>query len=230
MTPTHPLRRPAALIAVLASLLIGACSSEQATTEDSPTTTTSASQFGSSMGVIDGTAADVAALGDGPPPGETWSVPVGLNVCGRFIEPIAASGDAGGPTISATDRGEVELTAGADGRVPTLGDYAELVGIELAAGAVTFPATAEPAVLDSTDPPTAVAGATLRDGDRCGGTAGAVQVWVYSAAARDSGDGILVVTKDTAAVPFAEQGMAVVISFSPESSLPTLPPSALSAG
>ena len=40
-------------------------------------------------------------------------------------------------------------------------------------------------------------------------------------------DGILVLTQDLANVPFSQEGMAVVIAFSPESSLPTLPPSAL---
>jgi hypothetical protein len=50
---------------------------------------------------------------------------------------------------------------------------------------------------------------------------------VYSTDARESGDGILVVTQDLANVPFSQDGMAVVVAFTPESSLPTLPPSAM---
>ena len=68
---------------------------------------------------------------------------------------------------------------------------------------------------------------TFATGDTCGETKGEVQVWVYSADARTSGDGILVVTQDLGNVPFSEEGMAMVIAFTPESSLPTLPPSAM---
>ena len=36
-----------------------------------------------------------------------------------------------------------------------------------------------------------------------------------------------VMTQDLANIPFSEEGMAMVIAFTPESSLPTLPPSAM---
>ena len=176
------------------------------------------------MGVDDVAASEVSTLGDGPAAGETWTIPVGLSICGRFIEPL--TGTHGGVTSRAD--GTVTVTGG-DG-VPTVGDMAEAVGIVLEPGSISLPSDAVPAELDSTEPPTAVAGATLSDGDSCGTSDGKLEVWVYSAAASETGDGIMVVTDDPAAVPFAEDGMSIVVAFAPESSLPTLPPSALSRG
>lgn len=230
--PRRAATRTAAASVVLLSIALAACSSgDDATTSStsspspSSTTTTAASQFGSSMGVAEVPAADIAELGPGPAPGETWTIPFAISVCGRFIEPLVGSG---GP-ITANADGTVSVT-GVDDGTPTLGTLAEGTGLTLAPGSMTLPATALPAELDSTDPPTQVAGATLVDGGSCGATSGAVEVWVYSADATDSGDGIMVVTDDPGAVPFAEEGMSIVVAYAAESSLPTLPPSALGRG
>ncbi len=207
--------------------LLCACSGDEPATPKPAhlTATSAASQFGSSMGVDEVPAADVAALGTGPEPGETWTVPFGISVCGRFIEPLEGSA---GPIASNAD-GTISVT-GVDDGTPTLDDYAAAVGLTLTAGSITMPDTAEPAELDSTDPPTRVAGATLSDGGSCGNTTGTVEVWIYSAGATESGDGIMSVTDDPGAVTFAEEGMSIVLAYAAESSLPTLPPSALARG
>ncbi len=229
MTERTSIRRVGLVAGVAALVLLGACSSDDSGSEDaggtSSTSTTAASQFGSSMGVEDVEAGSIAELGDGPAAGETWTVPVGLSICGRFIEPL--TGTHGGVTAQAD--GTVTVTGGGDG-TPTVGDLAEATGILLEPGSITMPSNAVPAELDSTDPPTPVAGSTLVDGDSCGVSDGAVEVWVYSAAATETGDGIKVVTDDPAAVPFAEEGMSIVVAFAPESSLPTLPPAAIARG
>lgn len=191
----------------------------------STSTTEPASQYGSSMGVTPGDVADVAALGDGPAAGEVWEVPVGLSVCGRFVD-LPAGAPEGGVTagaFSATVEGGGEAT-------PTVGDLAGSAGMELGAGRLTLPEGIVPPELDNTDPPTPIAGASFASGDLCGQTPGEVQVWVYSEDARRTGDGILVVTQDPGNVPFVQENMAIVIAFAPESSLPTLPPSALTTG
>jgi len=228
-TVIPPARRLAAVAGIVALTALGACSSDD-TSSDAPastssTSTTAASQFGSSMGVEEVAADAVSELGDGPATGETWTIPVGLSICGRFIEPLTGTHGA----VTAQADGTVTVTGDGDA-TPTVGDLAEATGIVLEQGSITMPSNAAPAELDSTDPPTPVAGATLSDGDSCGTSDGAVEIWVYSAAATESGDGIMVVTDDPAAVPFAEDGMSIVVAFAPESSLPTLPPSALARG
>lgn len=221
-------RRARIAACALTVLALGACSGsedadEAQATATSSSTTEPASQFGSSMGVTRVDVAEVQALGDGPGPGEQWTVPMGVSICGRFVdvptgEPVdGVAGDAGVAAVSGSG----------DGEVPTVGDYATSVGIELEAGRLTMPSDVTPPELDNTEPPTPVAGATFRTGDTCGDTAAEVQVWVYSEEAARTGDGIMVVTQNPAAVPFAEDGMAVVIALTPESSLPTLPPSAM---
>lgn len=241
-------RRAAPVLVALATcgaLLAGCGSGDGTPTTTSTSTTEPASQFGSSMGVSDGTVADVAALGDGPPPDTTWSVPVGVSVCGRFVDlPADTSPDDAAPADTAPENtapdapapaqvtaapGRASLRGGGE-RVPTLGDYADAAGIELGAGRLTLPEGTSPAEMDSVDPPLAIAGAELRSGADCGPTTAEVQVWVYSEDAVRTGDGILVLTQDLANVPFSQEGMAVVIALSPESSLPTLPPSALTGG
>jgi hypothetical protein len=232
MAPTpraSPVRRRALLAtSTLVVLALGACSgSEDAErTEGStvaPSTTEPASQFGSSMGVSRVDVAEVEALGDGPGPGEEWSVPMGVSICGRFVD-VPAGEQVDGVV---GDAGMATVTGGEGGATPTVGDYAASVGIELEAGRLTLPSGVTPPELDNTEPPTPVAGATFRTGDTCSDTTAEVQVWVYSAEAARTGDGIMVVTQNPAAVPFAQDGMAMVIALSPESSLPTLPPSAL---
>lgn len=207
---------------MIASLLIAGCSGGD-DGDETTTTTEPASQFGSSMGATSGDVADVAAFGDGPTTGTTWQVPVGLSVCGRFVDVpagTAVNGVTAGP-VSAT------VLGAASGEEPTLGDFAESAGLQLSAGRLGLPEDIVPPELDNTDPPTRIAGATLATGDSCGDTPAEVQVWVYSADARESGDGILILTQDLANIPFSEEGMAMVIAVAPESSLPTLPPAAL---
>lgn len=184
---------------------------------------------GAGMGVRDGSVAEVRALGTGPEPGETWSVPVALNVCGRFLDPVPGGPrEVAGTTIEATPSGRLEIRAGdvVEG-TPLVADWADAAGFSLSTGTLTLPGDVRPSVLDSTDPVTPLAGATLGDDTTCGGTPASVQVWVYPAGAVESGSGILVVREDPELVPFAQEGMAVVVALSPESSLPTLPPSAL---
>jgi hypothetical protein len=218
----HPVRLLAT--ASICALVLAGCGGGD--DQDAATTTTEpASQFGSSMGTEAGDVADVAALGDGPGDGEVWEVPVGLSVCGRFLD-LPTGQPVGGVTAG-------PFTASVEGggdEPPTTGDLAESAGVGLAAGRLTMPDDIVPPELDNTDPPTPLAGATFATGDLCGTVPGEVQIWVYSEAARESGDGILVVTQDVGNVPFSQEGMAMVIAFTPESSLPTLPPSALTTG
>jgi hypothetical protein len=221
MQRTRALGRLVAGIAVVAVALTG-CSGGD---DDTTTTTTAdepAPQFGSSMGIEAGDVADVAALGDGPAEGASWQVPVGLSVCGRFLEMPAGTEVAGVTSGPATT-----TVTGSGGDAPTLSDLAASAGIDLAAGRLTLPEDIVPPELEGTDPPIRVAGQTFATGDECIDSTGEVQVWVYSEDARASGDGILVVTQDLGNVPFSQEGMAIVIAFAPESSLPTLPPSAL---
>jgi hypothetical protein len=210
-------------VPVATAALVTGCGGGDSADPTTTTTTEPASQYGSSMGTESGDVADVAALGDGPADGTVWEVPVGLSICGRFVDVPP------GETVNGVTAGPVTATVagGAGEDAPTLGDFAASAGIGLGAGRLTLPADIVPAELDNTEPPTPIAGATLATGDTCGETVGEVQVWVYSADARTTGDGILVVTQDLANVPFAEEGMAMVIAFTPESSLPTLPPSAM---
>jgi hypothetical protein len=227
-TPRTNAIRRRALIATttLAVLAFGACSGSDDDAEGSAgssSTTEPASQFGSSMGVSRVDVAEVQALGDGPGPGEEWSIPMGVSICGRFVD--VPAGEAVEQVVG--DAGVAMVTGSDGGATPTVGDYAASVGIGLEAGRLTLPSGVTPPELDNTEPPTPVAGATFRTGDACGTTTAEVQVWVYSEEAARTGDGIMVVTQNLAAIPFAEDGMAMVIALSPESSLPTLPPSAM---
>ncbi len=212
------------MLVVLAIVTSGvACGSEEA---ESPDTTEPASQFSSSMGTQSGTVADVAALGDGPAADATWTVPVGVSICGRFVDV-----PGGEPVEGVSSDGAFALVSDpGDGELPTVGSFAESAGVTLAAGRLTMPDGVVPPQLDNTEPPTQIAGATFATGDTCSGVGGEitgeVQVWVYSGDARRTGDGILVLTQDLGNIPFSDPEMAVVIAFTPESSLPTLPPSA----
>ncbi|MFN7151248.1 MAG: hypothetical protein ACK4V6_17445 [Microthrixaceae bacterium] len=226
---TSPVRHRALIaVSAVAVLALGACSGSDDGDETegaaaSTSTTEPASQFGSSMGVSRVDVAEVQALGDGPGPGEQWSIPMGVSICGRFID--VPAGEPVGEVVG--DAGAATVTGSEDGAAPTVGDYAASVGIELEAGRLTLPSGVIPPELDNTEPPTPVAGATFRTGDTCNDTTAEVQVWVYSEEAARTGDGIMVVTQNPAAIPFAQDGMAMVIALSPESSLPTLPPSAM---
>jgi hypothetical protein len=223
-----PGRSGALSVSLSASLLLAAtlvgCGGEAA--DRSTTTTTTAPepapQFGSSMGTEPGDVDEVAALGDGPAADQVWEIPVGISICGRYVEVpqgLAADGVTAGP---ATTR----VTRTGSGEVPTLRAFAESAGLQIAAARLTLPDDIVPPTLDVTDPPMTIAGRTFATGETCGDVTAEVQVWVYSTEARASGDGILIVTQDLANVPFSDEGMAVVVAFAPESSLPTLPPSA----
>jgi len=207
------------LVALAVVALAAACGSEEADPSD---TTEPASQFGSSMGTQSGTVADVAALGDGPAAGATWRVPVGVSICGRFVD-VPTGAEVDGVSSAAAF---ALVTDPGDGAPPTVGAFAESAGVALGAGRLTMPEEVVPPELDNTDPATQIAGATFATGDMCGDAIGEVQVWVYSGDARRTGDGILVLTQDLGNIPFSDPEMAVVIAFTPESSLPTLPPSA----
>lgn len=221
----------------LVPLLVGAlaaCSSD-----DSASTTTTAGDghdhgYGSSMEPPTFSVADVADLGPGPKVGDRWSGLLGLNVCGRFLEPPHAVPTPKAGFTTAGD-GTFELAPEVEedaGHGATVGDLAELAGIRMATGELHFPDTTEPPVVDlgpagEDFSDVQVAGAVLRTGDACGDSArGEVQLWVFDRAAVDTGEVVRVVT-DPQDVPVVEDGMAFVIAFSPESSLPTLPPSAL---
>ncbi|HTN99979.1 MAG TPA: hypothetical protein VL068_04820, partial [Microthrixaceae bacterium] len=112
----------------------------------------------------------------------------------------------------------------------TLADYAASVGLNLKTGELTLPATVTPAEIVVGETTVPLSGQTFKSGADCGGTKANVVVWVYSKEAVDSGKGLVTVVKDPEDIPFPTDGMAMVITLSPESSLPTLPPSVLSAG
>ena len=182
------------------------------------------------MGIEAGTVADVAALGSGPRIGDRWEIPVGLNICGRFIE-APTGGPVDGVSAAPGAKALVEPTDEAgSGHGATLGSYAAAAGVTLSTGRIELPSGLVPAEIEVEDTEVTLDGASFATGDRCGSTAAEVQVWVYSADAVTSGEGILTVVEDPERVPFAEEGMAVVIALMPESSLPTLPPSALGLG
>ena len=221
------------MVAAALALLAAGCGGDDAA-DDATTTTgrpgSSEPQYGGhahgSMGEV-GTVADVEALGDGPSVGDRWEIPIGLSVCGRFVE-LPDGGPVDG--VSAVDGGKavVEPTDEASaGHAATLGSYAEAVGASLSTGELRLPDGIVPPEIEVGDDEVGLAGATFRTGDTCGTTRGEVQAWVYSADAVTSGEDILTVVTDPERVPFAEDGMALVIAFAPESSLPTLPPSAI---
>lgn len=172
--------------------------------------------------------ADVAALGPGPATGDNWTGSIGLNVCGRFLEPLPSAAAVGGLSTDAAGRFTVAPTEEADtGDAATIGRLAEQVGISLSTGSVTFPDSTLPAVIEDASVRVPVAGATFNTGDKCGEQPAEVQLWVYTKRAADTGEDVRQVVTDPQQVPIIEDGMAFVIAFSPSSSLPTLPPSAL---
>jgi hypothetical protein len=174
---------------------------------------------------------DVEVLGPGPSPGQRWEIPVGLAVCGRFVEP-PTGGPVDGVTAAPGGIAVVEpVDEASAGRAATLGGYAAAAGISLGTDEITLPGAVVPAELDLDGAEAGAGGTlTLRTGTSCGTTPAAVQVWVYSADAAVSGEDVLTVVTDPHRIPFAEEGMAIVIALAPESSLPTLPPSALGLG
>lgn len=175
------------------------------------------------------TPARVGRLGPGPAVGETFTGSFGLNVCGRFLEPPAAATDAeSGMSTDGTGRFQVTPPdADAAGHEADVDELMELIGVDLSTGRVTFPATTTPAQFQINNTSMAVAGATFGPDTRCGDVDTVVQVWVYSDDAVRTGEGVMAVEVDPEDTPIAQDGMALVVTVTPESSLPTLPPSAL---
>ncbi|UDY36897.1 hypothetical protein [Dermatobacter hominis] len=179
------------------------------------------------------TAAELASLGQGPGVGETFSGHLGLDVCGRFLAPPAASTpDDGSAASGITTDGAggftvAPPTGAVAGHRATIGRLASQAGIELGDGSVSFPAATSPGRIDVGGTGVAVAGRTFGPDATCGGTPAEVQLWVYTADAVATGEHVRTVVDDPAEVPIVEDGMAFVIAVAPESSLPTLPPSAI---
>jgi hypothetical protein len=240
----NPLLLVAATIAALA-LVAGSCGGD----DDEPaaaSSTTAAEQGGgghdgshggdqdSAYGAHAGmapeivTAARIGELGAGPAVGQTFTGHVGLNVCGRFLSPPPAASDPA-TGVSTDGEGRFAVTPPTEevaGRAATFGELAATIGLDLGDGSVRFPADVTPGQIDVGGTNIAVAGRSFGPDFTCGGTATEVQLWVYTADAVATGDAVRAVVEDPAAVPIVEDGMAFVVAVTPESSLPTLPPSA----
>lgn len=232
-----------ATVATLA-LVAGSCGSDDPTKDAAAESTTTAHGSGhGDSGSSDGTQAygshgmapevvtpaELAELGPGPAVGQTFAGSFGLNVCGRFLDPPAtASSAATGVSTDGSGRFTVappdDSTAGENA---TIDELLDLIGVQLSTGSVTFPATTEPAQIQVATASLGIAGATFGDDFECGDVATKVQLWVYSADAVATGEDVRAVEVDPQDTPIAQDGMAFVVTVTPESSLPTLPPSAL---
>ena len=209
---------------VLAALLLGGCKNADPTPE--ARTTTSETEHGSHLAPPQMMFSQVRQSGPGPKVGDRWRASVALNVCGQFLNPPAGD-TVRGVTPNADGTVDIAPTnAGEAGHFSTLGAYIESVGAKLSTGSLGLPASITPAELTVRDATVPIAGATFTDGAECAGVKGKVAVWVYSREAVKTGNGLVVVVEDPQEVPFFEDGSAFVITFTPESSLPTLPPSA----
>lgn len=185
--------------------------------------------YGSSMAPAIVPVAEIAELGPGPSVGDTWRGHLGLNVCGRFLEPPGPAGTpVGGFSADGTGAFTLAPTTEADaGRGATVADLAATVGIGLETGTLSLPPSTTPAAIDLDRGPLTLAGATLGTGQDCGGVRASVQLWVYTPEAAETGEDVRVVVTDPQDVPVVRDGMVFVIALAPTSSLPTLPPSAL---
>lgn len=171
----------------------------------------------------------VAALGPGPSVGSTFKGTFGLNVCGRFLNPPPAA-SSGATGMSTDGNGRFTVTPpdeGTAGHKATIGELMTLIGVELSSGSVTFPASTTPAQFPVNKASVTVAGATFDNKSKCGDTAAKVQLWIYTADAVQTGNDVRAVEVDPQNTPIIEDGMAFVVTVTPESSLPTLPPVAL---
>lgn len=221
------------LVVVLVSAGAACSAGDQASTTTRKATTT-APHYGAHAGMAPepATVADIAKLGPGPSVGQTVSGFVGVDVCGRFLAlpTPAPSSTAGGTGVAFPGEGRFSITPTDErsaGHAATVGSIADALGVELSDGTVTFDHAAYPAQIEVAGTTVEVAGKTFGPELRCGDTPAELQLWVYPATAVDSGEGLRSVVKDVADVPVVEDGMAFVIAVAPESSLPTLPPSAL---
>lgn len=164
--------------------------------------------------------------GSGPAVGDQWHAWVALNVCGQYLEPVEAEPVRG---IRPLGDGTVEiapLDADDAGANAVVGSYVEAISAKLETGSLTLPDHVQPPEIEVRGTEVELSGRTFTDGDRCGDVKGKVAVWVYSPEAVRTGNGLVTVVEDPHDVPFIADGMAIVVTFTPESSLPTLPPSA----
>ncbi len=211
----------------------------EADTNRAPTTTTPSGghgghsgdqQYGGVHAPPVASVGDIAKLGKGPRVGDTWTASIGVNVCGRFLDPLPGA-EVNGIKIQPSGKIEIAPQTEADaGLSATLADYAAAVGIRLATGELGLPATVSPPEIPVVDTKVPLAGKSFKDGADCGGTKANVVVWVYSPEAVETGEGLVTVVKNPERIPFSTDGMAMVITLTPESSLPTLPPSAVVTG
>lgn len=188
--------------------------------------TTAASEHGSHLAPPQVRVSQVKRSGPGPEVGDKWTADVALNVCGQYMEPPAGEAVRG---VRANADGTVEIAPTSEdeaGHNANLAAYIESIGAELATGSLKLPADLKPPEIQVREDKVAVAGATFVDGETCGDVTGKVEVWVYSPEAVKTGDGLVVVAENPQDIPFFADGMALVVTFTPESSLPTLPPSA----
>jgi hypothetical protein len=175
------------------------------------------------------TAKQVAELGGGPAVGTTFNGTIGLNVCGRFLDPpVATTSAANGMSTDGTGRFTVTPPdKSAAGHSATINELLQQSGIQLTSGKVTFPKSTSPAQFQVNKTSIAIAGATFTNDFKCGDTKAKVQLWVYSADAVKTGNDVRAVEVDPQNTPIVEDGMAFVVTVTPESSLPTLPPVAV---
>ena len=186
-------------------------------------------KYGSSMDPEVVGVKDIAKLGPGPAAGQQWKIWTGINVCGRFVDlaPTSAQPSKG---MSVSPAGQLTVAQAAGdptGHDVTVADFLALYGITASTGTLTFPAGIAPSTLRLPNGSVELSGATMKTGDKCPETPGEVQVWYYTPQAVATGRPIRVVVTDPDKVPIVADGSAIVVAFSPDSSLPTLPPAAL---
>lgn len=220
--PRHILARFVVTMSVM--LFLSGCAGSTRTTTSQPTTTRS--EHGSHMAPPQVRVSQVVRSGSGPAVGDDWHAWVALNVCGRFLDPVEADAVRGVRPLS---DGTVEISPldPADaGPNAVVGSYIEAISAQLETGSLTLPEDIDPPLIEVRGTDVDLAGRTFNDGDRCGDVPGKVAVWVYSPEAVRTGNGLVIVVEDPQDVPFIADGMAIVVTFTPESSLPTLPPAA----
>lgn len=216
------LRGPVLLI--LLALFGSGCAGSGSSEESASTTTRT--EHGSHMAPPQVKVSQIERSGSGPAVGDTWTAWVALNVCGQFLEPVEGP-VVRGVTPFADGTVEIAPTDPADaGTDAVLDSYIESISAELSTGSLTVPAQVMPPEIEARGEEIAIAGQTFNDGDMCGDVKGKVAVWVYSPEAVRTGNGLVTVVEEPQDVPFIADGMAIVVTFTPESSLPTLPPAA----
>jgi hypothetical protein len=144
-----------------------------------------------------------------PTTSDQWYDPFGLSICGEFQGNLPAQGP-NTTGISTNGNGLISIAPKNDksaGTGATLDKFLSSVGITVADGKLTLPD-----------------GTTKTDGDKCGGQAGRVALYLWPPQASSKSDP-RVVTTNINAVRFTEDGQILVLSFAPKGSTPKLPPS-----